>query len=238
MFQVLDGRNRLAALASLGVTLPKPDTEFLSWSDQLVTADGREVGCRFEFFANCRWIGTTRIETGSNILRDPAALVISANIRRRHLSKQEQAELIVKTIEAAQSTDRATVARSVKRGENGRVVGSVKDPVLEQVVNEAAKHNISKRTVQHARAKLQGKPKAPRRRPETTNQRLSREMDAAIVGVMAKELDALAAGVEPPVTIISTPTPASERLRPGSEAASSRTTKGRTELENQGSSSA
>jgi len=97
---------------------------------------------------------------------DPMAYVISRNIRRRHLTKEQQAELIVKTIEAGQGTDRATVARSVKRGAKGHVIGSAKDPTLEKAVVEAKKHDISKRVVQKARAKLQGKTPAPRK-PQT-----------------------------------------------------------------------
>ncbi len=98
---------------------------------------------------------------------DAAAYVISQNIRRRHLTKQEQAELIVRTIEAAKthdSTDRATVARSVIRDEQGHVVGSTKDPILTAAVTEAAKHGISKRTVQNARATLAGKASTDTRR--------------------------------------------------------------------------
>jgi hypothetical protein len=52
----------------------------------------------------------------------------------------------------------------VKRETNGRVAGSTKDPVLEQAVAEAAKHGISKRTVQNARATVRGT-KTPRPRP-------------------------------------------------------------------------
>jgi ParB-like chromosome segregation protein Spo0J len=47
---------------------------------------------------------------------DPASLVIGLNVHRRHLTKEQQAVLIVRTLDAATSTDRATVARSVTRG--------------------------------------------------------------------------------------------------------------------------
>lgn len=137
---VLDGRNRLAALSRLGLEVKPPDTRVLN-ANVYVNKHPHP------------WLPDQL-----------AAYVISRNIHRRHLTKEQQAELIVKTIEAGKSsaTDRATVARSVTRGRNGRVQGSTKDPVLEAAVTEAAKHNISKRTVQKARAKLQGKPKAPR----------------------------------------------------------------------------
>jgi hypothetical protein len=71
--------------------------------------------------------------------------------------------LIVKTIAAGDPNDRAIVARSFspRRGKKG---GSTKDPVLAKAVTEAQKHGISKRTVQNARAKLQGKQPAPRKK--------------------------------------------------------------------------
>jgi hypothetical protein len=81
---------------------------------------------------------------------DPAAFVISANVRRRHLSKQQQAELIVKAVEASQTNDGATSARSFSpnAGQRG---GSTKDPVLAKAVTEAKRLGIGERTVQNAR---------------------------------------------------------------------------------------
>jgi hypothetical protein len=135
---VLDGRNRLAALERLGVMFTRP-------GGSAVFPDGRTI----EPFT-------------MNHTTDPAAFVISANIRRRHLTKEQRAELIVKTIEASK-IDRATVARSFNptAGAKG---GSTKDPELEKAVTEAAKHGISRRTVQNARAKLQGKHPASRKK--------------------------------------------------------------------------
>ena len=97
-------------------------------------------------------------------VQDPAEFVIGANIRRRHLTKEAQAELIVQTI-AAGKIDCAAVARSFNPT-SGKKGGSTKDPVLEQAVTEAKKHGISKRTVQVARAKLQGKSTAKPTRPK------------------------------------------------------------------------
>jgi hypothetical protein len=139
---VLDGRNRLEALTRLGVEFPVPAKH---WEPVVIGKDAREAFIVFEWRAG-------------QIDIDPAAYVIGANIKRRHLTKEQQAELIVKTIEAGQATnDRATVARSFNPT-TGQKGGSTKDPVLAKAVTEAAKHGISKRTVQTARAKLQDKP--------------------------------------------------------------------------------
>jgi hypothetical protein len=138
---VLDGRNRLEALARLGVDIP---------ADYRIEAkfpDGHHEGI-FD-------IQTTTV--------DPAAFVISLNIHRRHLTREQRAELIVKTIEAGKPIDRAKVARSFNT-QTGRKGGSTKDPVLAAAVTEGQKHGISRRTIQRARAKVQGKhPTAPRR---------------------------------------------------------------------------
>jgi hypothetical protein len=86
------------------------------------------------------------------------AYVIAANIRRRHLTKKQQADLIVKVVDA--STDFAKVARSVTRNSKGQVQGSTKDPLKEKVVEETAKLGISKRTAEQAIA--DAKPKSDR----------------------------------------------------------------------------
>ena len=134
---VLDGRNRLEALDRLG-WVPAD-----MWTD--VTRGDQPM----EIFEK-------------NTQHDPAAYVISANIHRRHLSKLERAELIVKTVEAEQTNDQAKAARSFSPTV-GKKGGSTKDPILEKAVTEAAKQQISRRTVKKARAKVHGKQAAPRK---------------------------------------------------------------------------
>jgi hypothetical protein len=92
---------------------------------------------------------------------EPAAFIISKNIRRRHLNKEEQASFIIRTVEAAMP-DRATVALPVVRSAKGHLQGSRKDPVLTAAVEVGRQHGISRRTIQNARGKLQGKVKGPR----------------------------------------------------------------------------
>lgn len=151
VYRIIDGRNRLAAIARAGISIPTDPYKTVRW------ADGRDVPM-FEVW---------------NLTDDDAAVtayIIAANIRRRHLTKEQQAELIVKTIEAgkaidAEKNESAKVARSFSptTGQRG---GSTKDPVLHAAVTEAKKHGISPRTVERARAKLQGKtPKAKPKLP-------------------------------------------------------------------------
>ncbi len=125
---VLDGRNRLAALARAGIEIPSEPGDSSSWRNG------------------------TRIFSTAPSMVDPATYVISANIRRRHLTKEQQAELIVKTMDAGAKNDRATVARSFSPTA-GKKGGSTTDPALAAAVIEGAKHGISKRTIQKARAK-------------------------------------------------------------------------------------
>src|SRR5262245_52858757 len=136
---ILDGRNRLAALVRLGVTFSRPELE-------AVFPDGHTE----EVF---KWSHTT----------DPAAYVIGANIRRRHLTKKQQAELIVSALKAQQENDSAKLARSFSPSA-GRRGGSTKDPLLEQAKRVAQAYGISTRTTERAHAKRHGKPR-PRRTP-------------------------------------------------------------------------
>jgi ParB-like chromosome segregation protein Spo0J len=99
--------------------------------------------------AACQMLGITPFY--KDIILDEgevASYVISKNIHRRHLTKEKQAYLIVKAMEA--STDLAKSARSVKRNDDGRMAGSTKDPAKEAVVQECEKYGISKRTAEKA----------------------------------------------------------------------------------------
>ena len=146
-WQVLDGRNRLDALTRIGVDLPT----ISNGTNPDVHMPNGEV--RRDVF------------TFKHHVSDPAAFVISANIHRRHLTKEERAELIIKTIAAAKN-DVAKVARSFSptAGQRG---GSSKDPVLAEAVQEGQKHGISKRTTHRAYARVQGRTPAPKK--TTTN---------------------------------------------------------------------
>jgi len=101
--------------------LQQPITTFLS--DRQYVVDGRNRLDAMEL-AGIRTIGDDGcLACSYGPIRDgedPAAYVISANIRRRHLTKKQQADLIVKAVEAG--TDFAKNARSIGpvKGQKGR----------------------------------------------------------------------------------------------------------------------
>jgi ParB-like nuclease domain len=119
---VIDGRNRLDALESAGVQLVDDKGGWLH--PEYVHSDGKEC-------------------TDAEI----AVEVIGYNIHRRHLTKQEQVELIDKTLTAANVVSRHDGGK-LKRPE-GRPVDQHKAAVVEQ----AAKVGISKRTVERVLTK-------------------------------------------------------------------------------------
>jgi hypothetical protein len=93
---------------------------------------------------------------------DPYEYVISANIRRRHLTKEQQADRIVAVL--AKRTERLNLSQSVTRGEAGRLAGSTKNPLKSAAVAEGAKHDISESTIKRSLAKLKPSTAAGARR--------------------------------------------------------------------------
>jgi hypothetical protein len=181
-YRVMDGRNRLQALVRGGVRLPSdPQKEALF-------PDGRKE----QIF---------KVESIAE--DDIAAFVISLNIKRRHLTKEQQAALIVQVIEAAaKKNGRLSTNRSFSPtpGQRG---GSTKDALFAAAVVEAAKHDISKATVKVARAKLAGKTTAPNAKPKQTQTHLV--MSPVVVTHQTRELTI------PAVKVVTAP-PASMRV--------------------------
>ena len=139
----------------------------------------------------------------TNETENPAAFVISANIHRRHLTKDQQAELILKAVEAGPLVANSEVinmitSETTRRFHGGTTGGSTPDPVLAAAFTEAAKHGISKVTVRRARARQRKKtstatkaPKTatPRKRPNfehtrrTLNERIAQIADESLTQV-------------------------------------------------------
>lgn len=88
---------------------------------------------------------------------DQIALVISSNIRRRHLTKEQQADLIVAALKASRQVGEVPKQRHVKGN-----AGSEKDAEKEQAVAVAKEYGISKRTVERAIAKTVPKNTEPK----------------------------------------------------------------------------
>ena len=144
---VIDGVNRLDAMESLGWQIINEKGE---WIGELATVPGTKS--KVEHF-----VGRTHAQV--------AAEVIGFNIQRRHLSKQEQVELIDAVLRAA-TIESANIARSFSPVP-GKKGGSTKGHTG-RVVEESKKLGISERTAKLALVKAlkRRKPiaKCPRRR--------------------------------------------------------------------------
>jgi hypothetical protein len=131
------------------------------------------------------------------------AFIISKNIKRRHLTKQQQADLIVAAIKASRQVGEVPPKRHTK----GKA-GSEKDATKEAAVKAGAEHGIGKRTIERALGKKRNegkskpKPKAEPK-PKPSDRRLEaaeRQRDTALAEAaevkrnMAELEDAVAKG--------------------------------------------
>ena len=169
-YLVLDGRNRLAAMDRAGIPVPraplKDSTHGLHgrtttvWERTLRELRPGEVRpALFDRKCAYKWRGEPMIPGGSikwtrTPAVDPAAFVIAANVHRRHLTKEQQADLILRVVEVSEELS-ATSAEKVEF--TPPKPGRPKDPVLQKAVKAAAKQGISRRTVENARARRNGK---------------------------------------------------------------------------------
>jgi hypothetical protein len=126
---LLDGRNRLEAMERVGI-----DIESCALKYQFVN------GSRGPFDL------------------DAVAHIISLNIHRRHLTKHQQADLIVAAHAAAPVVSRQDGGKLSE----GRPVNQTKAAA----VATAKEHGISKRTVERAIAKAEGKTPKPKAKPK------------------------------------------------------------------------
>jgi hypothetical protein len=103
---------------------------------------------------------------------DIPGFIISKNLRRRHLTKEEKADLILQVLRVAEAAkpernengqlnELANLARSFSPEPDKRG-GSTKDPLKKKLVEEAEKAGISKRTIERIYAKDKGPTLKPR----------------------------------------------------------------------------
>jgi hypothetical protein len=78
------------------------------------------------------------------------------------LTKQQQADLIVKTVRASEAFLANLARKEAERAERER--GRPKDVVKEKAVEEGESQGISKRTIERALAREEDRPKAPRKK--------------------------------------------------------------------------
>ena len=110
--------------------------------DELILIDGRN---RLEAAERAGLAIDDVVVEDNVIIGDPVARIISENIHRRHLTKQECADYIVAAIKAGKKLDQN---EPVSKGGRGKVNG-----VKAEAVAEAKKHGISEATVKRAFAK-------------------------------------------------------------------------------------
>jgi hypothetical protein len=91
---------------------------------------------------------------------DVVGFIISKNIRRRHLNKQERADLIVAAIKAGEKPVQAEPVS--EKGGRGK-----KNPIKEKALAAAKEHDISEATVKRALAKAEGKTPKPKKKPKS-----------------------------------------------------------------------
>jgi ParB-like chromosome segregation protein Spo0J len=141
---LLDGRNRLDAMEAIGYRF----------------ADG-DFGRALKIFSPN---GVARDMDWQYIFGgDPYEFVISANIHRRHLTKEEQANRLVAVARAKVEHQASRSDISRHGGEKTKSGGRPKDLVKETAVELGEQHGISKRTIERATAKAAGKTPQPRK---------------------------------------------------------------------------
>jgi ParB-like chromosome segregation protein Spo0J len=93
---------------------------------RIVLKDGMILDGRNRYRA-CRRLGVEpsfACEAYSDQIIDPAAYVVSANIRRRHLNREQRAELIIKIIASAPEKSDRQIAKSV--GVDHKTIGAAR----------------------------------------------------------------------------------------------------------------
>ena len=162
-YYILDGRNRLAAMDRAGIPVPADPlgTGAAGAFEQLAGGRVFDRKCAYGWSGTLGSLGRGGKSAWTKTPEvDPAAFVIGANVHRRHLSKEQQADLIVKAVQASEEF-LAKLARN-REAEDSKA-GRPSDPVKSKAVQEGVKQGIGKRTIERSLARQEGRPTAPRK---------------------------------------------------------------------------
>lgn len=149
---VLDGRNRLDAMELVGIET----VQSIGQGDK----EKYRFAVAVEYLSFATNPASYRPNTGGI---NPFLYAISKNAYRRHLTKEQRAEMIVQAVKL--KTTSPMMARSFNP-EVGQRGGSTKDAFKKEVIEESAKHGIGTRTAERAIAKDRGPTQTTRAAPK------------------------------------------------------------------------
>ncbi|QBI98725.1 helix-turn-helix DNA binding domain protein [Mycobacterium phage Bobby] len=143
---LLDGRNRLAALARLGVTDPE-------------RAPGGKVSTRrvhvVDLYVETSTVGRGR--SGWEKALDPVTFVLSMNVKRRHLNSEQKRQAIAAYIEAKPEASAREVAREL--GVSHPTVSDVK----RDIESSGKNYHVTQTQTDKAQAAIEADPTASQR---------------------------------------------------------------------------
>ena len=157
---LLDGRNRLDALARLGLLYKTDDGHIglkkwtgKEWSDR--------PGGRIEFALEDAGVGFKNFYAG-----DPYAIALSLNVHRRHLTPKQKHELIVKLLKAKPEASNSSIAKQVKADD--KVVDSVRRELEanSDIPNKPDRVEASGRKARGRKPGRQGRGRKPATKPK------------------------------------------------------------------------
>jgi hypothetical protein len=156
-YVLLDGQNRLDAMELMDLkTCENGKLTFTLADHSHVTGNRAEVVLHLHEFM-------VDIKGQRQVAVDPYYYAISANLSRRHLTKEQQAELIISAEKMRAENDLLKLGRSFSPTP-GKAGGSTPDHVKQSAIATGEQQGISKSTMQRAWDKFKS-----RSRPEQKN---------------------------------------------------------------------
>jgi hypothetical protein len=120
-YQLIDGRNRLDALALLGRLAPHSKTAVSNaQASGPFTVRDRHSALKIDMLGAGNWFDYPKISDDAAAYR----YVIAANVHRRHLNAEQKRDLITKLLKATPEQSNRTIAKQVKADD--KTVGTVR----------------------------------------------------------------------------------------------------------------